>query len=95
MHCYVSNFYNNLLKAPTVLLHIPDKRLESVSSSPQKGHFTNSLKPARVQWELLSGSPCSYSSVSCSETNSNCGEMLVDGGIPHPTESYSHLIINF
>lgn len=43
-NCYVSNFYNNLLKAPTVLLHIPDKRLESVSPSPQKGHFTNSLK---------------------------------------------------
>lgn len=87
MHCYVSNFYNNLLKAPTVLLHIPDERLESVSPSLQKGHFTNSLKTCQssvgTAFRLCL---CSYSIEFCSGTNSNCGEMLVDGGIPHPAD---------
>lgn len=86
MHCYVSNFYNNLLKAPTVLLHIPDKRLESVSPSPQKGRFTNSLKTRQSSVGAAFRLSLLILSAFCSETHSSCGEMLVDGGIPHPTD---------
>lgn len=61
---------------------------------PQEGHFTNSLKVHHnsVQVHCLEALP--YSSEICDKTNSNCGEILEDGGMLTAPSSHSQFISN-